>query len=58
MLRKCAKKFPWINYYTPVNEPLNNRKVQWLYGFWYPHGLSDEVFHRTLINELKGTVLA
>jgi dTDP-4-dehydrorhamnose reductase len=55
---KVAEKFPWITYYTPVNEPLTTARFSGLYGFWFPHGRRDEVFHRTLINELKGTVLA
>ena len=55
---KVAEQFPWITYYTPVNEPLTTARFSGLYGFWFPHGRNDAVFHRTLINELKGTVLA
>jgi dTDP-4-dehydrorhamnose reductase len=55
---KVAEKFPWVTYYTPVNEPLTTARFSGLYGFWYPHGQNDAVFHRTLLNELKGTVLA
>ncbi|RYY20118.1 MAG: NAD-dependent epimerase/dehydratase family protein [Chitinophagaceae bacterium] len=55
---KVAEQFPWINYYTPVNEPLTTARFSGLYGFWYPHGRNDAIFHRTLLNELKGTVLA
>ncbi|MHA4846762.1 family 1 glycosylhydrolase [Flavitalea antarctica] len=55
---KVAEQFPWITYYTPVNEPLTTARFSGLYGFWYPHGHNDAIFHRILINELKGTVLA
>jgi dTDP-4-dehydrorhamnose reductase len=34
---KVATKFPWIDYYTPVNEPLTTARFSGLYGFWYPH---------------------
>lgn len=53
-----AEKFPWIEYYTPVNEPLTTARFCGLYGFWHPHGKSDQSFARILINECKATVLA
>jgi dTDP-4-dehydrorhamnose reductase len=53
-----AEKFPWINNYTPVNEPLTTARFCGLYGVWYPHGKTDKTFCRILINECKATVLA
>jgi len=53
-----AERYPWITYYTPVNEPLTTARFSGLYGIWYPHGTSDAVFVRTLLNQLKGTRLA
>lgn len=53
-----AQQFPWIEWYTPVNEPLTTARFSGLYGFWYPHKKSDRAFVRILINELKATVLA
>jgi dTDP-4-dehydrorhamnose reductase len=55
---KVAEKFPWLEYYTPVNEPLTTARFCGLYGVWYPHGKSDESFCRVLVNECKATVLA
>ena len=55
---EVAAKFPWIKYYTPVNEPLTTARFSGLYGFWYPHHASEKTFFRMLLNELKGTVLA
>jgi len=55
---KVASKFPWIKYYTPVNEPLTTARFCGLYGIWHPHGLSANTFLRILINECKATVLA
>src|SRR5687768_13698354 len=55
---KVAAKFPWIKYYTPVNEPLTTARFSGLYGFWYPHGKSDHSFTIILLNECKAIVLA
>ena len=55
---RVAKQFPWIEYYTPVNEPLTTARFSGLYGLWYPHNKNDLAFARMLLHELKGTVLA
>ena len=34
---KVARKFPWVQYYTPINEPLTTARFSGLYGLWYPH---------------------
>lgn len=53
-----AAKFPWLLYYTPVNEPLTTARFSGLYGLWYPH-LQDELsFIKMLLNQAKGTVMA
>ena len=55
---KVAIQFPWIKYYTPVNEPLTTARFAGLYGFWYPH-LKDEFHFLTmLLNQLEGIVLS
>ena len=56
--RKVATKFPWLEYYTPINEPLTTARFSGLYGFWYPHDKNEADFARMLLNELKATVLA
>ncbi|WP_228466924.1 family 1 glycosylhydrolase [Adhaeribacter swui] len=53
-----AARYPWANYYTPVNEPLTTARFSGLYGLWYPHGTSDKEFIRALLNQLKGTKMA
>lgn len=55
---KVAKQFPWLNYYTPVNEPLTTARFSGLYGFWYPHHKNEASFIKMLLNQLKGTLLA
>ncbi|WP_204376102.1 family 1 glycosylhydrolase [Hymenobacter coccineus] len=56
--RMVAARYPWVRYYTPVNEPLTTARFSGLYGLWYPHGRSDAAFVRILINELQATRLA
>jgi dTDP-4-dehydrorhamnose reductase len=55
---KVAKQFPWINYYTPINEPLTTARFSGLYGFWYPHKKDDASFTSIFLNQLKAVVLS
>src|SRR5215211_7891412 len=55
---RVAAKFPWIEYYTPINEPLTTARFSGLYGLWYPHHKNDISFAKMLINQLKGVVLS
>lgn len=55
---QVARKFPFIDYYTPVNEPLTTARFCGLYGLWYPHQKNDSSFIQILMNECKATVLA
>jgi dTDP-4-dehydrorhamnose reductase len=53
-----AERYPHLDLYTPVNEPLTTARFSGLYGHWYPHGTSYEAFLRILVNECKATVLS
>ena len=53
-----AKRYPWVDAYTPVNEPVTTARFSCLYGMWYPHGRSDNMFLRALLIQCKATVLA
>ena len=55
---RVAAKFPWVTYYTPVNEPLTTARFSGLYGFWYPHHTHEKSFVEMLLNQVKATVLA
>ena len=52
-----ARRFPWIENYTPVNEPLTTARFSGLYGLWYPHHKNDASFAKMLLNQLKAVVL-
>ena len=56
--KAVATKFPWIKYYTPVNEPLTTARFSGLYGIWYPHKKDDKAFLHMLVNQVKGVVLS
>src|SRR5690606_4533923 len=53
-----AARYPWVHWYTPVNEPLTTARFSGLYGHWFPHGRDEPTFWRTLRNQCRGTVLA
>jgi dTDP-4-dehydrorhamnose reductase len=53
-----ARRYPWIDGYTPVNEPLTTARFSGLYGHWFPHAQDDNSFARALLNQCRATVLA
>ena len=55
---RVAENFPWLGYYTPINEPLTTARFSGLYGFWYPHEQNDSAFVLALLHQLKATILA
>ena len=52
-----ATRYPWLQDYTPVNEPLTTARFSALYGHWYPHHRDDRSFVRALLHELRATAL-
>ncbi|MBA2411889.1 MAG: sugar nucleotide-binding protein [Burkholderiaceae bacterium] len=56
--RAVAERFPDIEAYTPINEPVTTARFSALYGFWYPHRRNDRSFVRALMHQMSGTVLA
>lgn len=53
-----AARYPWVDYYTPINEPLTTARFSGLYGLWYPHGRDPATFKDCLFNECRGVVMA
>ncbi|MGY3264602.1 dTDP-4-dehydrorhamnose reductase [Lysobacter sp. HA35] len=56
--RAVAERFPWVEHWTPVNEPLTTARFSGLYGLWYPHGSDEKTFRECLFNEVRGVILA
>lgn len=53
-----AERYPWLTWFTPVNEPLTTARFSGLYGHWYPHGRDDRTFVRALLAQCRGTIEA
>ena len=53
-----AQRYPWVEYYTPVNEPLTTARFSGLYGVWYPHGSDERTFKDALLNQCRAVVMA
>jgi dTDP-4-dehydrorhamnose reductase len=53
-----AARYPWLTYYTPVNEPLTTARFSGLAGVWYPHGSDESTFVRALLNQCRAVVLS
>jgi dTDP-4-dehydrorhamnose reductase len=53
-----AERYPWVERYTPVNEPLTTARFSALYGHWYPHKADDRSFVRALLNQCRAICAA
>ena len=53
-----ARRYPLLEWYTPVNEPLTTARFSALYGVWYPHLRNERAFKDALLNQCRATVLA
>ncbi len=55
---EVAARYPWVDSYTPVNEPHTTARFACRYGLWYPHHLSTESYLRALLHQVKAVVLS
>lgn len=55
---KVARRYPWIDMWTPINEPLTTARFSCLYGHWYPHLRDTGQMYRALVNECVATAAA
>jgi dTDP-4-dehydrorhamnose reductase len=55
---RVARRYPWVEAYTPVNEPLTTARFTGLYGHWHPHGRDDRAFVRALVNQCRAIALS
>ena len=53
-----AARYPHLDHYTPINEPLTTARFSALYGHWHPHARDERAFAVALLNQCKATVLA
>jgi dTDP-4-dehydrorhamnose reductase len=50
-----AQRFPWVDAFTPINEPGTTARFSGLYGLWFPHASGDRAFVRCLLHEIEAT---
>lgn len=56
--RQVAERYPWIDAYTPINEPLTTARFSGLYGHWHPHARDDRTFVDLFFAQLNATARA
>ncbi len=49
----CARRYPWVADWTPINEPLTTARFSGLYGLWYPHGTDQRCFATALLTQCR-----
>src|SRR5688500_12349877 len=50
-----ARRYPWVEDFTPVNEPLTTARFSALYGHWYPHHRDPLAFAVAFLNQCEAT---
>jgi dTDP-4-dehydrorhamnose reductase len=53
-----ARRYPWVEHYTPINEPLTTARFSCLYGHWYPHERDPKKFATALLSQCRAIVIA
>lgn len=48
---QVARRYPWIEYWNPINEPLTTARISFLYGHWYPHLRDRSAALRAVVNQ-------
>jgi dTDP-4-dehydrorhamnose reductase len=49
--RRVARHFPWIEQWTPINEPFTTARFTCLYGVWHPHLDDIDATFRATVNQ-------
>lgn len=55
---RVAARYPWVEEWTPVNEPLTTARFSALYGHWYPHARGERSFWEALLTQVEATCAA
>jgi dTDP-4-dehydrorhamnose reductase len=55
---ETARRFPFVERWTPINEPLTTARFSTLYGFWYPGACDHRAFGRAMLNQARAILLA
>ncbi|MBW3633488.1 MAG: family 1 glycosylhydrolase, partial [Chloroflexi bacterium] len=56
--RAVIERYPWVDAFTPINEPLTTARFAALYGHWHPHAADERQMVRALVHECLAVKLA
>ena len=48
---RVARRYPWIEDWTPINEPFTTARFSYLYGLWHPHVRDIDTALRATVNQ-------
>lgn len=51
--RDVAARYPWVERFTPINEPMTTARLCGLYGHWYPHACDEAACFRIVVAECR-----
>jgi beta-glucosidase/6-phospho-beta-glucosidase/beta-galactosidase len=55
---RTAAHYPWVEAWTPVNEPLTTARFSGLYGHWHPHHRDEASMLRILAIQCRAVLLS
>ena len=56
--RAVIERYPWVDAFTPINEPLTTARFAALYGHWHPHAFDERQMVRALVHQCLAVQLA
>lgn len=55
---RTARRYPWIESWTPINEPLTTARFSGLYGHWFPYKNDLASCLRMVANQCRAVLLS
>ncbi|CDX32018.1 dTDP-4-dehydrorhamnose reductase [Mesorhizobium plurifarium] len=55
---QVARRYPWLEMFTPINEPLTTARISGLYGLWHPHGTCEATCFRLTVAQCRAIAMA
>jgi dTDP-4-dehydrorhamnose reductase len=52
--RAVAERYPWIEDWNPINEPLTTARFSCYYGLWFPHERNEKACWQALLAQVDG----
>ena len=55
---RAAARYPWVEAWTPVNEPITTARFSGLYGHWYPFHCDEANCLRMVVRQCRAVLLS